>query len=572
MTPRELKKLSRTLRQAIGASGVLEHASAEQSEVILASARRLTSGDLKDRNKGAQGGASAAEEWQVEAWDSLYQVGEQRFIANTLAGQMSRAALYVGKIDLAGSPGTKPVDTGDPKFQRILNAIGDGPGGLGQILHRASINLFVAGEGWLVGIPPRLVQGTAAYIADQAKKKDGPQTIARTDDPVEHADDDVLSLTWRMLSVSEVDVDSSALATIKLETGQVLIAPVDTLYMVRLWRPDPQRAWEADSSTRSSLPVLRELIGLTMHVGAQIDSRLGGAGMLLFPTSADEALKASLNQPVDSKGSPVTEAMIEAMSTAIEDRSSASALVPIVVTMPDDSIQKAKYLTFSTPLDKETPKLRDESIRRLALGQDAPPELLLGTSGMNHWGAWLVREEVVTTHLEPPLALVCDALTTQYLRPVLVSMGFTPEDAEQYVVWYDVDHLIERPNRGADAKDLHSVGAITDRALREATGFEEGDAPAQAEEAAEAFSPLVQLVVDFAARAPSLVQAVGMPGIFNQLKELIALAAADDTAVPPVALEGEAIIEGESGAQPIPDTLGDPPPAGTPGNPDGNAA
>ena len=566
-TSRELKKISRGARAAINASGVLANVAPAQKQTLIASARRLTSEDIKSRNKGAQGGAGEAEGWQTEAWDAFYQVGEQRFIANTLAGQMSRASLYVGKIDLAGSPGTKPVDVGDPELQRVINAIGDGPGGLGQILHRASVNLFVAGEGWLVGIPPRLVQGTAAYIAEEEKKKNGPLVAARTDEPVEHNDDDVLSLTWRMLSVSEVSVDTSAVATIKLETGQTVTAPVDILYMVRMWRPDPQRAWEADSSTRSSLPVLRELIGLSMHLGAQIDSRLGGAGMLLFPSSADAALKASLGQEVDSKDSPVTEAMIEAMSTAIEDRSSAAAMVPIVVTMPDESIAKAKYMTFSTPLDKETPKLRDESIRRLALGQDAPPELLLGTSGMNHWGAWLVREEVVTTHLEPPLALVCDALTTQYLRPVLVSMGFSPEEAEQHVVWYDVDHLIERPNRGADAKDLYAAGVINDRALREATGFEESDAADVVGTAAT--DPAVDVAMDLVTNAPSLMQNPGLEVVVAQIRAVMSNAVPTAPAVP-TATTGTSETGSATGA--IPDTLGDPPPAGTPGNPEGSAS
>src|SRR3546814_7696452 len=103
---------------------------------------------------------------------------------------------------------------------------------------------------------------------------------------------------------------------------------------------------------------------------------------------------------------------------------SAAAVVPLTVPIPDNGTGRAAadyvhFQTFSTPFDEETRELREEAIRRLALGQDAPPEVLLGLGSMNHWGAWLVKEDTITTHVEPPLARFCDALTTQFLRPVL---------------------------------------------------------------------------------------------------------------------------------------------------------
>jgi hypothetical protein len=101
---------------------------------------------------------------------------------------------------------------------------------------------------------------------------------------------------------------------------------------------------------------------------------------------------------------------------------------------------------------------------------------LLGTGSMNHWGAWLVQEDVVTTHLEPPLALICDALTTQYLWPVLADQGMEETEAHKYVVWYDVSDLVVRPNRSQDAMVLHDRGVISDAALRNSTGFDESDA------------------------------------------------------------------------------------------------
>src|SRR3546814_9449478 len=89
---------------------------------------------------------------------------------------------------------------------------------------------------------------------------------------------------------------------------------------------------------------------------------------------------------------------MEAMHPPFRDRASAAAVVPLTVPIPDDGTGRsaADYVhaqTFHTPFDEETRELREEAIRRLALGQDAPPELLLGVGNMNHWGAWLVQAD-----------------------------------------------------------------------------------------------------------------------------------------------------------------------------------
>ena len=205
--------------------------------------------------------------------------------------------------------------------------------------------------------------------------------------------------------------------------------------------------------------------------------------MLIVPQSAQRALNIAAGIPEDAEEDQFTEALMQAMLTPISDRGSASALVPLVVTVPDEVTGLFQYLNFAKPLDEKARELRDESIRRLALGLDAPPELLLGSAASNHWGAWLVREDVVTTHVEPPLALICDALTSQFLWPILVGQGMTPTEAREYAVWYDVSRMILRPNRASDALSLHGAGVISDKALRDASGFSDVDSPeAEAEE------------------------------------------------------------------------------------------
>lgn len=459
---------------------------------LLASAKRLTSQTLKGKRSRNKVRVNA---WQTDAWEMFNLVGEQRYLVTTLANRLSKARFYVGKVsgkDLTAAP--EPVQ--DERINSILDAVGNSAAGRMQLVERMAINLYVAGDGWLVGIPSYLL---------------GP-------DPVGNKPEGAISLDdfdWRFCSISEVSSKDDNTVQVQLGEDEKLNLNPDDIYLIRVWRPHPQKWWEADSATRASLPVLKELVGLTMHVSAQIDSRLAGAGIILVPATAQQALRAAANIPDDSDADPFTDALIEAMSTAIQDRGSAAAMVPLVVTLPDETVDKIKHISFSSPLDDAVPGLREESIRRLALGQDAPPEVLLGTAGMNHWGGWLVQEEVVTTHIEPPLALICDAMTTEYLWPVLEQMNV--EDHESYVIWYDVSHLIVHPNRTTDALTLHERKAISDEALRRTVGFDETDAPANQ----DIDDQVADIVMEMFKGNPALISRPGLKVLMQQVKAVL---------------------------------------------------
>jgi hypothetical protein len=496
---------------------------------LTASATRITS----KTTASSSFRKNTHENWQDDAWAMYDLVGEQRFLANTLSQRASKAKFYVGQI--SDIQGETPIAINDPSISGILGAIGDGLVGLQQLVQRLVLNLFITGDGWLVGIPKEMMPGaqeSAATIGSPA-----PQLVNRNGNlgklgPNEYTLPTLDALEWRMLSVSECKFTNEGQVILHLgptEPEKLTVDP-DQVYLIRIWRPHPRHWWQADSPTRSSLAVLRELVGLTMHISAQVDSRLAGAGLLIVPQSAAAALKRAAGMQDDDPSDPFTEALIQAMLTPIGDRSNASALVPLVITVPDEAAEHFHHMTFDKPLDTEARPLRDEAIRRLALGQDAPPELLLGSGGMNHWGAWLVQEEVVSAHIEPPIALICDALTGQYLRPILIANGMTPEDAEKYVIWYDVSHLIIRPNRAADAKELFKDGVLSDEALRKANGFEEDDAPSEKTD-----DPAIMAAFEMVKHAPGLMLRPGLNVILEQLRALLsgsplgAIDNADDT-------------------------------------------
>lgn len=424
-------------------------------QTLLAAARKMNKqkiGGLRHRK--------TEDSWQADSWDMYDLVGEFRFITNALASRIGKAHIYLAKMGEDGNVVEK-IDAG-PLAEKYLRLFGKTRNGREQLLRRMGLNLLVPGECWVVGV-------SEESIPEEA---DSPYTAFAPDLAPQAEDADV---SWAVLSVSEVrPADTEDRMVLDLPEGSVSVDP-DSVDLVRVWQPHPRKFNEPDSGTRSSLPILRELVGLTMHISAQVDSRLAGAGILVIPQSAQRALREAAGIADDTTRDEFTEALMDAMLTPINDRSSASAVVPLTITVPDDVTDKFNHIKFSTPLDAEARALREEALRRLALSMDAPPELLLGTASMNHWGAWLVSEEVVRSHVEPPLALICDALTTQYLWPAMEDDG--EENVEQYAFWFDVEHLIVHPNTTGDAKELHARNVLTDEALRRYTGFSEEDSP-----------------------------------------------------------------------------------------------
>lgn len=503
---------------------------------VTSAATRLTKKKISPRR------TAVSSDWQEEAWEMYDQVGEQRFLASTLAGRVSQARLYVGKYDKHGDLVELDDENDTAAVRPILDAFGDNMSGRVQMMYRMAINLFIAGEGWLVGIPQ--------HIIDQKHERELNPNLGLTPFgvPVEseesgYEDVDLDTIVWRFLSNDEVSAntqDDTITVPIDEAASEKIEFNANDLFLVRVWRPHPRQSSEPDSPTRSVLPVLRELVGLTMHISAQIDSRLAGAGILVIPDSAKRAFKEAMGLDADDTSDPFTDALIEAMTTAIADRSSASALVPLVISADDESVDKFQHITFANDLDANGKELRDEAIRRLALGQDAPPELLLGSGGMNHWGAWLVREDVVTTHIEPVLALIADALTTQYLWPVIEqTMEMEDSERESYVVWYDVSHMVVRPNRSDSAMKLFDSGAISDQSVRLATGFDDADAPVKSEKQSD---PAVDMAMEMVAQAPSLMQEPGLPELVRQIREVLG-----GGTPPPVDNAGETGEENEDG-------------------------
>lgn len=452
-------------------------------DVLVAAAERLTGTRIRERRD--------SEGWQSEAWDAYEQVGELRFVVNSEADTVGQVttfpARYVEGFD-------DPERVTDGIAAEVFALLG-GDDRRQQIIRDLALQVAVAGAGYLVGMPPdEDGRGGAGGLPPT-----GEVTLA--------------DLTWHVRSVEDVIYRSRAVR-VRMPDGTDRDLDPDDGWLVKVYRPHPRRVDQADSAVRSVLPILREIIGLTKHVSAQVDSRLAGAGLLLLPDSVRvQAQSPDPDDGTDGQDDDFLGALIESMVTPIRDRDVASAVVPMVATVPDDSVDKVRHVTFATPLDESAVQLRAEAIRRLALGLDEPPEVLLGMTQANHWSAWQVEESRVKTRIVPLVEMICRALTEHVFRPALEAAGVP--DPDTYVLAADATTLLLRPNRAADAQALHDRGEISGEALRREAGFDESDAPeVQTDRAVEIALRLVQ-------DSPGLIVDPGLPAVVETIREQV---------------------------------------------------
>lgn len=387
-------------------------------------------------------------DWQREGWEFYDVVPELHQGVTWYGNCLSRVRLYVARIDPDADCAPVPID--DPELQAPLKDFFGGATGQAEMLRRVGMQLQIPGESFLV----------AADLPNGER-------------------------LWQVASAAELETtaNNTYLRTSTDNHGRIKLEP-DKSMIMRLWYPHAERAWEADSPARSLRGTLRELQGIAVRLSAEIESRLAGAGLLIIPESATLPTPAQTDNTNPLHADPFVAELIRAMITPITDRDSAAAVVPMVIRVPDDAVDVVRHLTFSTPLDEKLVNLRADAVRRAAIGMDMPPEALLGLSDTNHWNAWQIDENGIKIHIEPTLQLITDAISTQYLRPVLARDELVADPAE-YCVWFNTDDLSQPANRGPEARELYNMGLISGGAARRESGFSDVDAPSPAEAAAK---------------------------------------------------------------------------------------
>ena len=467
---------------------------------------------------GQRAKRAPAEPWQSEALKLRREIGEFRFAGDRNARAASQARIFVAEIGDGHDAKPEPVTDG-PVFEVTQPTLGNQAVNQ-QNIRRATQHLGFNGES---------------------------QLLIRQDP----TDD---TMVWSAHSVFEITGTEQSM---KLDDGLDKYELTGQDLVLRCWWPDPEKAGLPDCPARSVLPVARELKGLTQHTGAQIDSRLAGAGLLALP-SGFTVLSGQAATPEegddDADMDDFVRALLQAMTAPLQNPDSASSVVPLVIQGPGEEIDKIKHLTFATPFDAQAKDLREENIRRMALGMDSDPAVLLGMSSGNHWSAWLVSEEEVRLVVAPMLATICHALTVGWLHPVLEQLeGIDPS---RYVVWFDTSPLELRPDKSADSRTLHGAGLLSDAATLTANGFDpDTDRPGPQETKR-------RVLLDLLKAKPDLYPVI-LPELGIELSAaVLEPVPATDEPAPPAAAEPPA-EDNDGQDRDIPDTRTDPPPAAT---------
>lgn len=379
------------------------------------------------------------EAWTNEAWRQYDICGELHFATSWLSNSVGRCQLTVCEIDDQGNIGHP---TKDPEILAISAGLLMNPGLQNELLTDLTKNLTIAGDCYILG-----EADPATGIFDR----------------------------WRVLSVSEVQTGVEGTMVVNIGDGVPRTLYLDQVLLIRVHRPHPRLWFQADSPTRAALPVLRELEELSKYLFATINSRLAGAGILGVPSEMNFPSPAGELQPGET---PFMAVLAEGMLSPIEDMSSPSALIPIVIEAPKEALAGIQWITNpNSTLTTVVSDLREKAVARLALALDLSPDTLFGTGNASRWGQWTIEEQSIKFHIEPVMILICAALTAGFLTPSLDEAGLLSPTGRKYMYWYDASDLVQRPDQGAAAKDLYDRGELSGAALRRETGFNENDAP-----------------------------------------------------------------------------------------------
>lgn len=438
---------------------------------ITASAQRMKLDDKDELDRFKQ--RKNADTWQADAWEYFDAIGEIKYSGTLIGAILSRVRLYpaynanpdvapahvndAAKLDTTSMPERLAHDS-----ERVLRRLDTANGGISGILNRAGINIWVAGECYLVQEPAKL----GSNIPEK----------------------------WDIKSVDELVVGTGGKLSLKKTRASRLTKEdelPDTAFAGRIWRSHPRYSDEADSSLRSVRDLADELLLLGRTAKATARSRLN-AGALYLPDGLSLAEEADEEELVDpatgeaveaaEEGDSFEQELIDAMTTPIADEESASAVVPLIIRGPAELGEKIKQFKFERSFDGELVKRGADVLERIMHGLDIPKNIVMGMANVKYSNAVQIDEQLYKAHVEPLVLLICDALTAVYYRPALLALGYDSAVVARSMIWYDPSEILTRPDRAASANEGYDRKALSADAWRKAHGYTDTDAPSPEEQ------------------------------------------------------------------------------------------
>ena len=226
---------------------------------------------------------------------------------------------------------------------------------------------------------------------------------------------------------------------------------------LRFLSPDPTDTEKAESAVMTALGPAEELITLEHLSRAQSRSRITQSGILIIPDA--QAFPA---------GTDLGRDITEAASQAIKDERSPAAVVPIVLSMDKDLIEKVRHMFFERPYDDKIMAKIELAQRRIAMTLDIEPETLLGSGDLNHWSLWGVTEEKYVAHVEPLAVRVGEVFAAAIRETMNRDVDVIPDGSK----------LLARRSTVRDALDAYQATPpiVSAKYVRESMGATDEDA------------------------------------------------------------------------------------------------
>ncbi len=388
--------------------------------------------------------------WQDDAWRYTKCIPELGYFVRWRSNACAQVRLVASAIDPDTGLPTGSIDEKDTdgkKFVELVKQIAGGPLGQKRLIKRAAACLTVPGE------------LTICIL----QRPEGEKWYA---------------ITKKQIKPSQTKSDSVA---IKLPDGTLHEFDKGKDAMFRVWNEDAEDPCEADSPVRACLDALGEIERATKKIKNADKSRLLNNGLLMVPSEAsipDNQAPTAAGQegtPTPAQSKRVAQSLqrmiVNAAEASIRDENSVAAVLPMVAAAPGEHLGKVVHIEFSKEATKSAVEIRDSAIARTATGLDITKERLLGMGeNSNHWTAYLLADEDVKLHVNPPMEVLCEAIYEHTLSNMLDKMDI---DSSKYTLWFDASNLTKDPDLTDEFKDAYQSGAVTSPSFVEGLGLPE---------------------------------------------------------------------------------------------------
>jgi len=433
---------------------------------ITASGLRI---DVSKKNEiDALAKRRATQQWQTEAWEYYDLIGEIKYAANLLAAVTSRVRIYPGWItdnDTAPS-NINDIEDLPEDFKKsardAVTLLSTGNGGTAGLLRDAALNLFVAGECYLV-------------------RESSPDPLASLD-------------VWQIRSVDEVVVKQGRGKQLMIKESRstkdadLKPLPGSVPFVGRIWRTHPRYSAEADSSLLGILELCDQLLLYSRATRGVAKSRLN-AGILFIPEElsnisqgdgdldAPDDLPENMAMQSDDDSDSFEEELLNGIITPISDESSAASVAPTVIRGPADVGDKIRHIKLERSFDPQISRDAERTLERILSALDLPKDVVSGMASVKYSNAITIEESLYKAHVEPLILMIVDALTVVFFRQILRSKGYDDELIQRATLWYDPSAITTKPDKATAATTGYEMKAISAEAWRRANGFNDSDAP-----------------------------------------------------------------------------------------------